>query len=82
MGLFDNATSEQIHRDQVQVDDGEGTIDVDYGQDQSANAMVQSQISNTLLTELIFSTQRQNELLEEQNELLERQNQFLEERSE
>jgi hypothetical protein len=82
MGLFDSATSEQIHRDQVQVDEREGAINVDYGQDQSVNSKVQNQVQNTLLAELIFSNRRQNALLEEQNELLERQNQLLEERSE
>jgi len=82
MGLFDNATSEQIHRDQVQVDEREGAIDVNYGQDQSGSSRAQNQIQNTLLAELIFSTRRQNALLEEQNELLERQNQLLKERSE
>jgi len=80
MGLFDNATSEQIHRDQVQVDEREVAIDVDYGQDQSVNSKVQNQVQNTLLAELIFSTRRQSELLERQNQLLERQNQLLDER--
>jgi hypothetical protein len=79
MGFFDNATSEQIHRDQVQVNEREGAIDVDYGQDQSVNSKVQNQVQNTLLAELIFSTHRQSELLERQNQLLERQNQLLEE---
>jgi len=80
MGLFDNATTEQLTREQVRVDSSEGTIDVQYGQGQSANTKTQSMVQSTLLAELIFTTQQQNELLEEQNRLLKRQNQLLDER--
>jgi len=31
MGLFDNATSEEVNLEQVEIDTEEGTVRIDYG---------------------------------------------------
>jgi len=71
MGLFDDLSTERIHRQQVRFDDDEEVVSVKYGEDMSSNTKTQNMVQTALLSELVFNVRRQNQLLERQNKLLE-----------
>jgi hypothetical protein len=68
MGLFDNATSEEVNLEQVEIDTEEGTVRIDYGGGQSVTGKVQNQLQTTLLARILVAIEEQNELLRDDGE--------------
>jgi|GEM_PF-2910806 len=68
MGLFDNATSEEVDLEQVEIDIEEGVVRINYGQGQSVSGKVQNQLQTTLLARILVSLEEQNELLRDEQE--------------
>jgi hypothetical protein len=61
--LFDNATSEDVHLEQVEIDTDDGIVTIHYGQGQSVSGKVQNQLRTTLLARILVTLEEQNELL-------------------
>lgn len=70
MGLFDEWATEEINHEQIEVDQEEGTVTVQYGKEQSASQTAQASVQSALLAGILARLEAQNDLMERQNELL------------